>query len=130
MKQAKLNIEFVIEKSAPTSDQMRKWNELYTRLLKKPKSADKSAQNENKRVYKTCGFFRVKQIRQEFFCASFVPQSTRNFIDAKSNGELRNRRYSIGAQGGQVKVSMRTGKRGYVENKRIDEIQIVGNKFM
>ncbi len=99
MKQAKLNIEFVIEKSAPTSDQIRKWNELYTRLLKNPKNADKSAQNENKRVYKTCGFFRVKQIRQEFFCASFVPQSARNFIDAKSNDEICNRRYSTRTQG-------------------------------
>ncbi len=107
MKQAKFNIEFVIEKSAPTSDQMRKWNELYARLLKKPKSADKSAQNENKRVYKTCGFFRMKQKRQDFFCASFVLQSTQNFIDAKPKFGYCDRYYERERQGGSLQLSIR-----------------------
>ncbi len=107
MKQAKLNIDFVIEKSAPTSDQMRKWNELYTRVLKKPKSADKSAQNENKQVYKTCGFFRVRQKRQEFFCASPVPQSTQNFIDAKPKFRHCNRYYERERQDGSLQLSIR-----------------------
>jgi hypothetical protein len=106
MKQAKLNIEFVIDKAAPaTADQMRKWNELYRRLLKKPKSADKASQNENKRVYKTCGFFRVRQVRKEFFCASFVPQTARSFIDAKSKFRYYEVPDKSTTQGGQVKVS-------------------------
>lgn len=128
MKQAKLNIEFVIEKSAPTSDQMRKWNELYTRLLKKPKRADKTAQDENKRVYKTCGFFCVRQIRKDFFCASFVPQIAHRFTDAKRKFRYYEVPDDKTRQSGQVKVSNRTGKGSNVENKRIVEIQVVGNR--
>ncbi len=60
MKQAKLNIEFVIEKTAPTTDQLDKWNKLFKHLFKKPKRAGESAQDkrqdDNKRIYKTCGF--------------------------------------------------------------------------
>ncbi len=91
MKQAKLNIEFVVIEKSAANDQSRKWHELYTRLFKEPKRADKQAQHENKRIYKTCGFFNSRQKAQIFFCTDFVPQSARTFMRAKPHWKLYNR---------------------------------------
>lgn len=70
MKQAKLNIEIVINKTAPTTDQLDKWNKLFNHLFKKQKRAGESAQDkrqdDGKRIYKTCGWIAVGINKKRF----------------------------------------------------------------
>jgi hypothetical protein len=68
LKESKLNIEFVVEKTAPTTDQLRKKRELFDRLFKKQKNAGGSAQEKQDngtRIYKTCGWLVVGTNRKQ-----------------------------------------------------------------
>jgi hypothetical protein len=134
MNRAELNIKFVINESATASaDQMRKWKELYNRLMKREKRAGESARetvkDAGKRIYKTCGFIsrwlnlRPKhransQIQKcEYFYASVVPLLTRRCIDASGIPNNATDVTAIERNRLSAKWSTRTGRRSSVGYK-------------